>query len=168
MELIKMKYIFHSCQEAWQSNTWQPIGGHAYSSLTRQKEAYNHLLLAKFSAPLPLQRHTVNLTGIYQCRTSKARGDHINPYSAKVFLFKPWRLKGFFHFEIIINGLVSCFRFIRILRLSGYGSTTFRNIWIILVFIRQNLILTYKNGPLAERVNHLCGFQINPAAVFSE
>ena len=36
----------------------------------------------------------------------------VNPYNAELFLFEPWRLKGFFQFEIIMNVLVSSFRFI--------------------------------------------------------
>ena len=31
----------------------------------------------------------------------------INPYTAKICLYKPWKPKGFFQFEIIINILVS-------------------------------------------------------------
>ena len=45
----------------------------------------------------------------------------INPYNAELFLkFKPWRPKGFFQFEIIINVLVSSFRlntYVMVLRL---------------------------------------------------
>ena len=45
-----------------------------------------------------------------------------NPYSAEIFLCKPWRPKGFFQFEIIINVLVSsfCFIYIPMLRVYGY------------------------------------------------
>ena len=39
-------------------------------------------------------------------------GQLINPYNAEIFLYKPWRPKGFFQFEIIINVLVSFFPFI--------------------------------------------------------
>ena len=42
----------------------------------------------------------------------KFRTERFNPYNAELFLFKPWRLKGFFQFEIITNALVSSFRFI--------------------------------------------------------
>ena len=37
----------------------------------------------------------------------------INP-DAEMFLYKPWRLKGYFQFKVIINVLVSRFRFIYI------------------------------------------------------
>ena len=30
----------------------------------------------------------------------------MNPYNAELFLYKPWRLKGYFQFEIIINVLI--------------------------------------------------------------
>ena len=43
----------------------------------------------------------------------------INPFSVEIFLHKPWRPKGF-QFEIIINGLVSSFRFIWIPMLWVY------------------------------------------------
>ena len=39
-------------------------------------------------------------------------GESCNPYNAKVFLFKPQRLKFFFQFEININFLVGSFRLI--------------------------------------------------------
>ena len=34
-----------------------------------------------------------------------------NPYSAEIFLYKPWSPKGFFQCEIIITVLVSYFRY---------------------------------------------------------
>ena len=41
-----------------------------------------------------------------------SRAERVNPYSAELFLYKPWRLKGvFFQFKIIINVLVSSFWF---------------------------------------------------------
>ena len=48
------------------------------------------------------------LKGLTQCC--------FNIYNAKIFLYKPWRPKGFLQFEIIINVLVSSFRFIVKLR----------------------------------------------------
>ena len=37
----------------------------------------------------------------------------INPYRTEIFLYKPWRPKGFFQFEIIIKSvLAGAFRFI--------------------------------------------------------
>ena len=69
--------------------------------------------------------------------------NHFNPYNAELILYKPWRLKGFSKFEIIINILVSSsgsFEYI------CYGSTTFRNILILSVrgpsLLRQNLTST--------------------------
>ena len=50
-----------------------------------------------------------------------------NPYSAELFVYKPWRPKGFFQFENIINVLVSS------LHLTCYGSTNIRNMLIPLV-----------------------------------
>ena len=42
-------------------------------------------------------------------------------YSAEIFLYKPWRLKGFFQFEIIINVLNSFSRSIWIPMSWIYG-----------------------------------------------
>ena len=39
----------------------------------------------------------------------KLFSDDPNPYNAEIFVYKPWRSKGFFQFEIIINVLVSFF-----------------------------------------------------------
>ena len=39
----------------------------------------------------------------------KFRIERVNPYSAELCLFKPWRPKGYFQFDIIINDLVSSF-----------------------------------------------------------
>ena len=36
----------------------------------------------------------------------------VNPYDAEMFVYEPWRPKGYFQFEIIINALVSSFPFI--------------------------------------------------------
>ena len=36
----------------------------------------------------------------------------VNPYNAGILLYNPWRTKGFFNLKIIINVLVSSFRFI--------------------------------------------------------
>ena len=36
----------------------------------------------------------------------------INFHNAEIFMYKQWRPKGFFQFKIIINVLVSSFRFI--------------------------------------------------------
>ena len=72
----------------------------------------------------------------------------INPYNAGLFLYKPLETKGFFQLEIIINVLVSSFRFIRV-----YGQYKYLNSFSAGIdFIRQNLTLTYKDGPRSERV----------------
>ena len=36
----------------------------------------------------------------------------VNPYNAEIFLYKPWRPKDFFQFEIIVNVLLTSFCFI--------------------------------------------------------
>ena len=36
----------------------------------------------------------------------------LSPYNAELFLFKPWRLRFFFQFEVVIYALVSSFRLI--------------------------------------------------------
>ena len=57
-----------------------------------------------------------------------------------IFLYKPWRPKGFIQFEIIINVLVGSFWFILILMLWVYGH--YKYIYSFsagIVFIRQNL-----------------------------
>ena len=80
-----------------------------------------------------------------------------NPYNAKICLYHPWRPKGFDHFEIIINVLVSSFRFIWIpmfwvcyklyifcLFFLFRGPSLYVKIW------RQGRqILAYKGGPRA-------------------
>ena len=48
-----------------------------------------------------------------------------NPWSAELFLCKPWRPKGFLQFETIINVLFSSFRFIWILMLWVYGQSKY-------------------------------------------
>ena len=62
--------------------------------------------------------------------------DQFSPYNAELFLYKPWRPKGYFQFEIVINVLVSSFRIIvmglRPLYIFSAGT----------VFIRQNLTST--------------------------
>ena len=74
----------------------------------------------------------------------------IYPYCAEIFLYHPWRPKGYFQFEIIINVLVGSLPFIWMP--IWYGSTTISNISILsvrrgiwcagIVFIRQNLTST--------------------------
>ena len=44
-----------------------------------------------------------------------------NTYNAELFLFKPWRLKGFFQFQTIMNGSAGSFWFIWISKLWVYG-----------------------------------------------
>ena len=56
---------------------------------------------------------------------------HFNPYNAEIFLYKLWRPKDFFQFEIIINVLVSSFRFIWIPMLWCHGCTAIINVLIL-------------------------------------
>ena len=61
----------------------------------------------------------------------------------KIFLYKPWRPKGFFQFEIIINVSVSSFRFIWIPMLWVYGHYKYFNSYTAWIdFGRQNLTST--------------------------
>ena len=82
----------------------------------------------------------------------------INPYNAELFLFKRWRLKLFFHFEIIINILVSLSDSFEYL---CYVSPSIINILILLVqgpslYVRiRRQIPTYKDRPRAERVDYI-------------
>ena len=67
----------------------------------------------------------------------------INLYNAEIFLYKPWRPKGYCQFGIIINVLVSCFRFIWIPMLSGLLPLEyFHSFSAGSVFIRQHLTST--------------------------
>ena len=50
-----------------------------------------------------------------------------------IFIYKPWRPKGFIQFKIIINVLVISFRVIRIPMFRCYGSTTIINICTLTV-----------------------------------
>ena len=75
-----------------------------------------------------------------------------NPCKAELFVFKPWRPKGYFLFEIIINVLVISFWFIWIPMLWVYDHYKYFNSFNAgTVFIRQ--ILMHKDGPRTERVN---------------
>ena len=66
-----------------------------------------------------------------------------NHYSAEIILYKSWRPKGLFKFEIIINVLVSSFCFIWIPMLLVYGHYTyFNSLSMGIVFIHQNLTST--------------------------
>ena len=60
------------------------------------------------------------------------------PYNAESFLSKSWRLMEFFQFEIIINVLLSCFRFICIhyamILTSKDGSRAAEMVKIVFVF----------------------------------
>ena len=44
------------------------------------------------------------------CSNKRGTGHNegINPYRVELFVYKPWRLKGFFQFEIIIDRLYLC------------------------------------------------------------
>ena len=66
-----------------------------------------------------------------------------NPYSAELFVLKPWRLRDFCQFEIIINVLVSSFWFIWIPMLQVYDHYKyFNHLSAGTVFILQNLTST--------------------------
>ena len=45
----------------------------------------------------------------------------LNSYNAEIFLYKPWRPKGFSQFEVIINVLAGLFCFILTPMLWVYG-----------------------------------------------
>ena len=55
-------------------------------------------------------------------------GYYINPYSAEIFFYEPWRPKVFFQFEIIVNVLVS---FPLHLKTDVVG---LRSLWLFLLF----------------------------------
>ena len=76
----------------------------------------------------------------------------LKPHNAELILYQSWRPKGFFQFEIIINGLVISFWFIWIPILWVYDHKKYFTGET--VFIRQNL--TYKYGPRAVRVKDPC------------
>ena len=85
----------------------------------------------------------------------------VSLYNAEICLYKAWKRKGFFQIEIIRNVLLALsvsFEYI------CYGSTAIINILLFQCgdhFYRptsesgvyRRLILTYKDGPCAERVN---------------
>ena len=48
----------------------------------------------------------------YRICTISYTGSSFKSYNAELFLYKPWRPKGSFQFEIIINGSLISFRFI--------------------------------------------------------
>ena len=82
----------------------------------------------------------------------------ISPYNAEILFHKPWRTKSFFKFEIIINVLVSSFRFIWIPMLWVYGHYIFlflpvRGPTLDVKIWRLCQIQKCKVGPRAERVN---------------
>ena len=69
--------------------------------------------------------------------------DNLSPYNAEIFVYKPWKQKGFFQFEIIINVLFSSFCFIWIPMLWMYGHCQFFNSFSgEIVFRRQILTFT--------------------------
>ena len=82
----------------------------------------------------------------------------LNLTTLNIFLYKPWRPKGFFQFEIIITVLVSSFRFIWIPMLWVYGHYKYFHSYSAGIdFSRQNLtsrrqILTTKVDPRTVRV----------------
>ena len=79
--------------------------------------------------------------------------------------------KGFVKFEITINFLVSYFWLILIPMLWAYGHYKYFNSFIVVtVFKCQNLerqILTYKDGPRAERVKCVTAVPFNLGGLFT-
>ena len=76
-------------------------------------------------------------------KCQKPRRAAFNPYNAKIFLFKPWRLKIFFKFEIIMNVLVTSFQFIWTPMLWVYDHYKWYIFFIAgIVFLRQNVTST--------------------------
>ena len=67
----------------------------------------------------------------------------VNPWSAEMFLYKPWRPKGFSQFKVIIKVLVSSFWFIWIPMLWVYDNYNyFYSYSAGIDFSRQNLTST--------------------------
>ena len=65
----------------------------------------------------------------------------VNPYNADIFVYKPWQPKFFFQFEIILNFLVSSFRFIWIPMLWFSGHYKYCNSFSAVIVLRcQNLM----------------------------
>ena len=63
-----------------------------------------------------------------------------NPLSAEIFLYKPWRSKGCFQYQIILNVLVRSFRFIWIRMLWVYGHLLY-----ILYFFVSGINIRHQN-----------------------
>ena len=61
----------------------------------------------------------------YATKVHSSDGKKVSPYNAGIFLYKPWRLKGFIQFEIILNVLVSYIRSIWIPMLWVYDHYIF-------------------------------------------
>ena len=57
-------------------------------------------------------KNTIRLKGLQQYNSLLVvNSERVNPSNAGIFLYKQWRPKGFFQFEIIINVSVSSLRF---------------------------------------------------------
>ena len=91
------------------------------------------------------------MTEIVQCS--------VNPHNAQILLNKPWKPKGFVQIEIIINFLANSFRFILIPMLWVYCHYKYLDTFSTGPFytsasdVYRRQILSYKDGPRAERVN---------------
>ena len=71
----------------------------------------------------------------------------INHHNADIFLYKPWRLEGFFQFEITLNVSVSSLCFTRVM-LSVYCHY---NYFTHVVIDFRHQILMSKVGPSTEK-----------------
>ena len=77
---------------------------------------------------------------------------YINPWNAKIYLYKSWKPKGCVQFKIIINVLVSSFRFIWIPMLRVYGHYVFFFFLSVQGSTLDVRIWRLKSIPRAERV----------------
>ena len=81
--------------------------------------------------------------GVGLCHDCKS-----NLYNAELFLYKQWRLKSTFEFEIIINVLVSSFRFICVPMIWVYGHYKFFNF-----SVRGSILNVYRRQMLTSKVS---------------
>ena len=121
------------------SNWKQPFGLHGLyktiSALLGLKLLF--VLLAENLVTPENHLHTQVLVSFaLRCYPVYSSHLRINPYNPELFVFKPWRLKGYFKFEIAINVLVSSFCLIWIPMLWVYGQyKCFNSVSVGTVFI---------------------------------
>ena len=85
--------------------------------MTLRQISFETLFQRHFSVAIFQRRFNVETTSL--CLLGSQIG--FNPYNADIFLYKPWRPKGFVQFQIIINVLVSSFWRILIPMLRVHG-----------------------------------------------